>query len=45
MIVEMNVFSTNKNLYTCSDERVKFKDKIDTLISPNGSLTIINRDT
>lgn len=32
MIVEMNVFS-NKNLYTCSDERVKFKDKIDTLIS------------
>ena len=32
MIVEMNVFP-NKNLYTCSDERVKFKDKIDTLIS------------
>lgn len=44
MIVEMNVFP-NKNLYTCSDERVKSKDKIDTLISPNGSLTIINRDT
>lgn len=44
MIVEMNVFP-NKNLYTCSDERVKFKDKIDTLISPSDSLTIINRDT
>lgn len=42
MIVEMNVFP-NKN--TCSDERVKSKDKSDTLISPNGSLTIINRDT
>lgn len=42
--MEMNVVP-NKNLYTCSDERVKFKDKIDTLISPGGSLTIINRNT
>lgn len=42
--MEMNAFS-NKNLCTCSDERVKFKDKIDTLISPSGPLTIINRDT
>lgn len=42
--MEMNIFP-NKNLYICSDERVKFKDKIDKLISSNGSLTIINRDT